>query len=70
MHPKSNDRRILAIALRSRRFGFAVFEGPNRLLDWGIVKGRVKPGHCGGVKLDQLVAAKLLDLRGRRGSGA
>jgi hypothetical protein len=34
------------------------------------VKGRVKPGHCGGVKLDQLVAAKLLDLRGRRGSGA
>jgi len=35
-----------------------------------IVKGRVKPGHCGGVKLDQLVAAKLLDLRGRRGSGA
>ena len=37
MHPKSNDRRILAIALRSRRFGFAVFEGPNRLLDWGMV---------------------------------
>ena len=37
MHPKSNDRRIVAIALRSRRFGFAVFEGPNRLLDWGMV---------------------------------
>lgn len=37
MHPKSNDRRILAISLRSRRFGFAVFEGPNRLLDWGMV---------------------------------
>jgi len=37
MHPKSNDRRILAIALRSRRFCFAVFEGPNSLLDWGMV---------------------------------
>lgn len=37
MHPKSPDRRILAISLRSRRFGFAVFEGPNRLLDWGVV---------------------------------
>ena len=37
MLPKSHDRRILAIALRSRRFGFAVFEGPNRLLDWGMV---------------------------------
>ena len=31
------DRRILAIALRSRRFAFAVFEGPDRLLDWGMV---------------------------------
>lgn len=37
MHLRSHDRRILAIALRSRRFGFAVFEGPNRLLDWGMV---------------------------------
>jgi hypothetical protein len=37
MDPKSHERRILAIALRSRRFGFAVFEGPTRLLDWGMV---------------------------------
>ncbi|HVB35588.1 MAG TPA: hypothetical protein VNJ52_14630 [Patescibacteria group bacterium] len=37
MHQKSPDRRILAIALRSRRFGFAVFEESNRLLDWGMV---------------------------------
>jgi D-alanyl-D-alanine carboxypeptidase len=36
MHMRSHDRRILAIALRSRRFGFAVFEGSNRLLDWGM----------------------------------
>lgn len=32
-----HDKRIIAIALRSRRFGFAVFEGPKRLLDWGMV---------------------------------
>jgi hypothetical protein len=37
MNPKSHEQRILAIALRSRRFGFAVFEWPNRLLDWGMV---------------------------------
>jgi D-alanyl-D-alanine carboxypeptidase len=37
MHPKPHERRILAIALRSRRFGFAVFEGPTRLLNWGMV---------------------------------
>ena len=32
------------------------------------VKGRVKPGHWGGAKLDQLVAWKLFDLQGRRAS--
>lgn len=31
-----NEKRILAIDLRSRSFGFAVFEGPTRLLDWGV----------------------------------
>jgi hypothetical protein len=30
------DPRILAIDLRPRRFGYAVFEGPRRLLDWGV----------------------------------
>jgi len=34
LHP--NEKRILAIDLRSRSFGFAVFEGPKRLLDWGV----------------------------------
>ena len=33
---KPNEKRILAIDLRSRSFGFAVFEGPTRLLDWGV----------------------------------
>ena len=30
------DPRILAIDLRPRRFGYALFEGPRMLLDWGI----------------------------------
>ena len=36
MEGKTHDPRILAIDLRLRRFGYAVFEGPNRLLDWGV----------------------------------
>jgi hypothetical protein len=43
-------------------------EPPEGNHDDKAVKGRVKPGHCGGVKLGQLVATKLLDLRGRRAS--
>ncbi len=31
-----NEKRILAIDLRSRSFGFVAFEGPTRLLDWGV----------------------------------
>jgi hypothetical protein len=33
---KSRDERIIAVDLRGRSFGFAVFEGPSRLLDWGV----------------------------------
>jgi hypothetical protein len=33
---KNQEKRILAIDLRGRSFGFAVFEGPSRLLDWGV----------------------------------
>jgi hypothetical protein len=28
--------RLLALEVRSRKIGFAVFEGPGRLLDWGV----------------------------------
>jgi hypothetical protein len=37
MDQKSHDGRVLVISLRSRRFGFVVFEGSDRLLDWGMV---------------------------------
>lgn len=33
---KQHDPRILAIDLRPQQFGYAVFEGPKRLLDWGV----------------------------------
>jgi hypothetical protein len=32
----ASQRRVLSLDIRSRRFGYAVFEGPHRLLDWGI----------------------------------
>lgn len=36
MHLRIHDRRVLAIDLRPRRFGYAVFEGADFLLDWGV----------------------------------
>ena len=33
---KSRDERIIAVDFRGRSFGFAVFEGPSRTLDWGV----------------------------------
>jgi hypothetical protein len=32
----SDQKRVLAIDVRARRFGFSVFEGPTQLLDWGV----------------------------------
>jgi len=36
MNEANAGKRIIAIDLRSSRFGFAVFEGPKGLLDWGV----------------------------------
>src|SRR5580658_7862506 len=33
---KNHDERIIAIDPRGCSFAFAVFEGPSRLLDWGV----------------------------------
>lgn len=33
--PPDNATRVLAVALRSRAFGFAVLEGGTRIVDWG-----------------------------------
>lgn len=36
MSPLENRRRVIALDVRSRSFGFAIFEGPDELLDFGI----------------------------------
>jgi hypothetical protein len=36
MPHKPRASRILAIDLRLERFGYAVFEGPSRMVDWGV----------------------------------
>src|SRR5690349_13745438 len=52
------DPRILAIDLRHRRFGYAVFEGPRLLLGWGIrvykAVGNVEAAMA-GQRLDALL---------------
>jgi hypothetical protein len=36
----TKDKRVLAIDPSTRGFGFAVLEGPNRLIDWGVKETR------------------------------
>jgi Holliday junction resolvasome RuvABC endonuclease subunit len=43
----AGDKRVLAIDPASRGFGFAVLEGPKRLIDWGVKSARVdKDKRC------------------------
>ena len=53
----SHDSRILALDLRTRQFGYAVFEGPKQLLDWGR---RAYPGGDSGANLAGSRVAELL----------
>lgn len=32
----NTQKKVLALDVRSRKFGFVVFEGPDKLLDWGV----------------------------------
>jgi len=36
MTDQRNEKRVLALNVHPRSFGFVVFEGPNRILDWGV----------------------------------
>src|SRR5437879_2559940 len=36
MNNTPNPKRVLAVAVRPRSFGYVVFEGPSLLLDWGV----------------------------------
>src|SRR5262249_32692692 len=37
----TKNKRVLAIDPSTRGFGFAVLEGPNRLIDWGVKETKV-----------------------------
>src|SRR5439155_27108136 len=37
----TKDIRVLAIDPSTRGFGFAIIEGPNRLIDWGVKETKV-----------------------------
>lgn len=54
MTDQSSDKRVLALDVHPRSFGFVVFEGPNRMLDWGIKSFRP------GVNAVKIPAAKKL----------
>jgi hypothetical protein len=36
MTDQSNEKRVLALDVHPRSFGFVVFEGPNKILSWGV----------------------------------
>jgi hypothetical protein len=54
MTEQSSEKRVLALDVHPRSFGFVVFEGPNRMLDWGIRSFRP------GVNAVKIPAAKKL----------
>jgi hypothetical protein len=54
MTDQSSEKRVLALDVHPRSFGFVVFEGPNRILDWGIKSFRP------GVNAVKIPAAKKL----------
>ena len=36
MTDQNSEKRVLALDVHPQSFGFVVFEGPNRMLDWGV----------------------------------
>jgi hypothetical protein len=70
--PFTKTERLLALEARPRRFGFVIFEGPTRLLDWGVrscVDGgkRVEAAVVKGIDpLLKLYAPSAIVMRNRR----
>jgi len=61
MKPETkHDSRVLAIDLRPQQFGYAVFEGDRRLLDWGVAYFR--PGGDVGAAIAARRVAELLHM--------
>lgn len=58
----STPKKIIAFDVRARRFGFAVFEAPDELLDWGVKSFR-HGVNAVKVPASQKVATLLSDFR-------
>lgn len=54
-HNKSKHLRILALAPSTRGFGFAVFEGQETLLDWGVKSVQGDKNRRCLVKIEELI---------------
>jgi Holliday junction resolvasome RuvABC endonuclease subunit len=52
---RASPTRVLALDPASRGVGFAVLEGPTRLIDWGVKETRGKPPHTVLSQLDALL---------------
>ena len=53
--PRAIAKRVLALDPASRGVGFAVLEGPTRLIDWGVKETRGKPPRTVLSQLDALL---------------
>src|SRR6266496_6608456 len=51
----TKDIRVLAIDPSTRGFGFAVLEGPNRLIDWGVKETKVNKNARSLKLIDDLI---------------
>jgi hypothetical protein len=50
----STRNRLLALAIRSSKMGFVVFEGPTQLLDWGVRRFGAKEGSLRSTALSRI----------------
>ena len=51
----TKDIRVLAIDPSTRGFGFAVLEGPNRLIDWGVKETKINKKAKSLTLIDDLI---------------
>ena len=62
MNKQANPKRVLALDVRPRSFGYVVFEGPGLLLDWGVQSFR-HGANAVRIPLATKIAALLEDFR-------
>ena len=67
---KKNHSRILAIAPSTRGFGFAVLEGQETLVDWGVKQVKGDKNALSLVRVDELISLYYPDLVVLENTGA